>query len=88
MPPPKGTPKQIEAEPSDSQRKKNVPDTANSFFDAVPTIDEALLPNDRDVHDCQKLLGFSDIFQEMNDMAIKLNSLQMTDRVKSADTNV
>jgi hypothetical protein len=34
------------------------------------------LSNDKTIHDCQKLMGFLDIFQEMNDMAIKLNSTQ------------
>lgn len=30
--------------------------------------------NNRDMHDCQILLGFSDVFQDMNDMAVRLNS--------------
>lgn len=44
------------------------------------------LPGDRVIHDCQKLMGFSDIFQEMNDMALKLNSTQQNEQA-DGETN-
>jgi hypothetical protein len=84
---PSDSPKVIEVEPLDSQRKLNDPVNADIICEAAHDTDEALLPNDRGIHDYQKLLGFLDIFQEMNDMVIKLNSIQINGRVRSDNTN-
>lgn len=37
------------------------------------------------VHDCQKLMGFFDTFQEMNDMATKLTSTKLNDSSHRTD---
>jgi hypothetical protein len=37
---------------------------------------QSVLSNDKTNHGCQKVMGVADIFQEMNDMAVKLNSFQ------------
>lgn len=65
----------------------NDPVNADIICEAAHDTDEAFLPNDRGIHDYQKLLGFLDIFQEMNDRAIKLNSIQINGRVRSDNTN-
>jgi hypothetical protein len=50
-------------------------DSLNSGIMDV-AMSQADLSNDKTIHDCQILMGVSDIFQEMNDMAIKLNPTQ------------
>jgi hypothetical protein len=59
-------------------------DSLNSDIRDAATFQSAL-SNDKTTHGCQKVMGFADIFQEMNDMAVKLNSSQ---QVVSAQTTV
>jgi hypothetical protein len=42
---------------------------------------EIHLPNHKVSHDCEVLLGFSDAIQEINDMAVKLNSSKTNDNL-------
>jgi hypothetical protein len=48
---PSDSPKVIEVEPLDSQRKLNDPVNADIICEAAHDTDEALLPNDRGIHD-------------------------------------
>ena len=46
------------------------------------------LPNHKVSHDCEVLLGFSDVIQEINDMAVKLNSPKTNDNLIPGLTSI
>ncbi|XP_066364346.1 uncharacterized protein [Miscanthus floridulus] len=63
-----------------SQKQLTDPPSPKMMCEAEIDIAQDSLPGDRVIHDCQELMGFSDIFQEMNDLALKLNSTQQNEQ--------